>query len=382
MKKILLLSILASLLCIGVNAASGPLYINEVLFDPASTDTPNDYIEIRGAAGSTIPPNTYVLEIEGDSGTSLGEVQDSLDISGLTIGANGFLVLTQVGNIYVIDGGANSSATLDEVENASLTVILAQSPTAPVDGTTDLDADDNGEPDGAFFAALIINDSIGLLDGGASDRAYGEFNYLRNGSGSAPSGSATLIDTFDPGYAGRRGDTTGSASADWVVSDDPQIAPPLSQMTNLGGVADWFLPAAAGVFPDAVAGAALNHIGGPNANFAPTAAPGTIQGRAVRGNGRGVKHAVIMLTGGDLGETIYATTNQFGYYQFQDIGVGQTYVMQITSRRYTFQSPTRVINLDDSITDEDFIVDEPSGDTIPNGKKDGSITGKESKRRL
>ena len=111
----------------------------------------------------------------------------------------------------------------------------------------------------------------------------------------------------------------------------------------------------------------------------PTAAPGTIQGRAIRGNGRGVKHAVVMLTGGGLEETIYATTNQFGYYQFQDIGVGQSYILQITSRRHRFQSPTRVINLEDSLTDEDFIVDE--GDTIPSNKKDESITRKESKRR-
>lgn len=102
--------------------------------------------------------------------------------------------------------------------------------------------------------------------------------------------------------------------------------------------------------------------------LAPTAAPGTISGRARTSSGRGVKHAVVMLTGGSLFEPIYATTNQFGNYQFQDVLVGQSYVLQIMSGRVTFQNPSRVINLGDSITNEDFIVDD-SGESFPGGGK-------------
>lgn len=93
--------------------------------------------------------------------------------------------------------------------------------------------------------------------------------------------------------------------------------------------------------------------------LAPTAALGTISGRARTADGFGVKQAVIMLSGGSLDEPVYATTNQFGYYNFEDIPVGQSYVLQITSGRYIFQNPSRVINLDESIRDEDFILDEP-----------------------
>lgn len=106
-----------------------------------------------------------------------------------------------------------------------------------------------------------------------------------------------------------------------------------------------------------------------------TAAPGTITGRARTSNGRGIKHAVIMLTGGNLESPIYATTNQFGYYQFQDVGVGQSYALQINSGRYSFQNSSRVINLDDNLTDEDFIADSPgtgrSSDlkTVTEGRK-------------
>ncbi len=107
--------------------------------------------------------------------------------------------------------------------------------------------------------------------------------------------------------------------------------------------------------------------------YAPTAADGTIQGRARTSSGRGIKHAVVMLTGGNLPEAIYATTNQFGNYQFQDVGVGQTYVLQIMSGRYTFQNPSRIVNLDDSISDADFIVEDPAGDTKLNNSKKSDV---------
>ncbi len=114
-----------------------------------------------------------------------------------------------------------------------------------------------------------------------------------------------------------------------------------------------------------------------------TAAAGTISGRARTANGRGVKHAVIMLTGGGLEEPIYATTNQFGYYQFQDVGVGQSYILQISSGRYSFQNSSRVINLGDSLADEDFIADSPD---VNSGRstesKNATEGGKTSNRKF
>jgi hypothetical protein len=39
------------------------------------------------------------------------------------------------------------------------------------------------------------------------------------------------------------------------------------------------------------------------------------------------------------------------------LAVGQTYVITIISKRYTFANPTRVINLTDTVTDENFVAD-------------------------
>lgn len=89
---------------------------------------------------------------------------------------------------------------------------------------------------------------------------------------------------------------------------------------------------------------------------APTAASATISGQARTSDGRGLGKVRIMLSGGDLVEPIFAETSSFGYYNFNNITVGQSYVLQVVGGRYTFQNSSRVINLDDNLTDEDFIV--------------------------
>jgi hypothetical protein len=38
--------------------------------------------------------------------------------------------------------------------------------------------------------------------------------------------------------------------------------------------------------------------------------------------------------------------------------VGETYVVTVISKRYTFANPSRVINLLESVTDENFVAEE------------------------
>ena len=97
-----------------------------------------------------------------------------------------------------------------------------------------------------------------------------------------------------------------------------------------------------------------------------TASGATISGRVTTSRGRGLKHVVVMLAGGDLDEPIYATTNQFGRYQFEDISVGNSYVLTVFSRRYTFTQSSRVINFNSSFTDADFVSDSFGGRGIRN----------------
>ncbi len=84
-----------------------------------------------------------------------------------------------------------------------------------------------------------------------------------------------------------------------------------------------------------------------------TSAGAVISGRVTAGR-RGALRELIMLSGGDLEEPIYTTTNGLGYYRFEDLTVGETYVLQVISKRYKFANPSIVVSLQDNITNADF----------------------------
>ncbi len=91
--------------------------------------------------------------------------------------------------------------------------------------------------------------------------------------------------------------------------------------------------------------------------FAPTAANASIAGRILTANGQGVRNVIIQLTSA-AGETKYARSSSFGYYKFEDLPVGEIYILSVSSKKYTIASPTRVINLNEDLTAEDFIAEE------------------------
>jgi hypothetical protein len=90
--------------------------------------------------------------------------------------------------------------------------------------------------------------------------------------------------------------------------------------------------------------------------FAPTAANASITGRILTANGQGIRNVIIQLTSG-TGETKHAYSSSFGYYRFEDLAVGQTYVLTVLAKKYSFTNPTRLIGLNEDLTDEDFVSD-------------------------
>jgi len=89
----------------------------------------------------------------------------------------------------------------------------------------------------------------------------------------------------------------------------------------------------------------------------PTAANASISGRILTADGSGVRNANVSLVRSN-GEVISARTGTFGYYKFEDLEVGQTYILSVNSKRFTFSNPTRIISLNEDLTDADFIADE------------------------
>lgn len=79
-------------------------------------------------------------------------------------------------------------------------------------------------------------------------------------------------------------------------------------------------------------------------SFAPTSAKVNVGGQVITGK-RGVANAQVYLTGQN-GETKTAMTNSLGYYQFADVRAGETYVLNVFSKRYTFSPQVVAVNED------------------------------------
>ncbi len=86
-------------------------------------------------------------------------------------------------------------------------------------------------------------------------------------------------------------------------------------------------------------------------NLARRAAGVAVSGRVLTSDGAGVRNAIVTLIGTD-GTTRRVMTSSFGYYRFDDVEAGQTYVVGVASKRYVFTP--RTISVSDELTDLDF----------------------------
>lgn len=101
-----------------------------------------------------------------------------------------------------------------------------------------------------------------------------------------------------------------------------------------------------------VIGNGTNEIDGLTVAPCVTAAGVEVSGRVMTPDGRGLRNATVSITDG-AGNTRTATTSTFGYYRFDDVQVGETYIMAVSSRRYRYAP--RAVPVFDSLTDVDFV---------------------------
>lgn len=86
--------------------------------------------------------------------------------------------------------------------------------------------------------------------------------------------------------------------------------------------------------------------------LAPTAANVSVSGRVITTNGNGIRNVRVTLTGQN-GFARTVITNSFGFYHFDDVPSGETYVINASSKRYTFTP--RTISVTDEMTDVDMV---------------------------
>ncbi len=86
--------------------------------------------------------------------------------------------------------------------------------------------------------------------------------------------------------------------------------------------------------------------------FGPTSAGVNVSGRVTTADGAGLRNAIVSIT--DMaGNVRTVRTGSFGYYKFEDVPAGGTYVIAVTSKRFIFTP--QIITVNESVTDIDFI---------------------------
>jgi hypothetical protein len=247
MRKSILPILTAALSLVNLSPANAQIYINEIFFNPPSSDAPNEYIELRGTPGLTLGTGNYLLLIEGDNGTSTtagaraGDIQGLFNLSDKAFGSNGYMVLRQFSSPYTVNGnastytgtiagwgglGSNSATTAGDIENLSFTAMVVNigSGIAPIWGSQ-LDANNDGNLE--LPTGWSILDSIGVGDGGTTDRLYGAVNFSGAASGTVTSNGGLLqyLNFSEVEYLARVGESTGNTLLDWAVADIGFTAP-------------------------------------------------------------------------------------------------------------------------------------------------------------
>lgn len=89
----------------------------------------------------------------------------------------------------------------------------------------------------------------------------------------------------------------------------------------------------------------------------PSAATVSLSGRVSAASGNGIRNVIVNLIAPN-GSILTARTSSFGYFRFDEIPVGETYVISVNSKRFTFNQPTQILTVNEELSDISFIANE------------------------
>ena len=94
-------------------------------------------------------------------------------------------------------------------------------------------------------------------------------------------------------------------------------------------------------------------IGAYEAQLAPTAATVSVSGYVTTISGTGIRGVRLSLTDSQGNVRTTATTSD-GYYHFDDVQVGETYILSASGKRYTFSQSLQVLNINEETNEINF----------------------------
>jgi len=92
-------------------------------------------------------------------------------------------------------------------------------------------------------------------------------------------------------------------------------------------------------------------------NSVTTAANESVSGRVTDAFGTGLSRAQVTIQNLSNGATQTVSTNSFGNYRFEDLPSGDSYIVTVAHRKYTFSNNSQIFTLSDAIENLDFTAD-------------------------
>lgn len=92
------------------------------------------------------------------------------------------------------------------------------------------------------------------------------------------------------------------------------------------------------------------------APFAPTVGLATISGRILTADGRGIRNVSITMSGA-VGEVRMAFSSSFGYFTFENVPVGEIYILTARAKQFQFSQSSQAVSVLEDVSDINFIAD-------------------------
>ena len=185
---------------------------------------------------------------------------------------------------------------------------------------------------------------------------------VTNSGGSSTSATVTVTDALPSGLTATAFSGTGWACASLptlsCTRNDPLAAgssyPIITLTVNVANNAASSITNSATVSGGGETNTANDTATDPTTVLAPTAATVEVGGRVTTTSGRGILNVRLSLTDSQ-GNTRTTTSNSFGYYRFDDVQAGATYILSASAKHYTFSQPSQVLNINDETDQVNFI---------------------------
>ncbi len=322
------------------NAGTPVLLINNSTFtnnisnSDNTTDGDGGALFLTGTGSVTITGSTFTGN-SANAGRTGGAIAVSVPmtmsnstVSGNTAGSNG-------GGIYA----SGVSTTIVNITNSTIV-----NNTATVNG--------GGVQRASTTNPVNLRNSIvanNIANGGTSPDVLGTinsngFNLIRNTTGATFTGDTSTNITGQDPLLGPLQNNGGLTFTHALLVGSPAI----DQGESSGATTDQR------GFSRPLETATPNAPGGDGADMGafealiPSAAEVLVSGRVLTLDGRGLRNAIVWLT--DIqGAVRSARTSTFGYFRFEDVPVGETYVIGVSSKQYRFTP--RIIAVSDEISD-------------------------------